>query len=129
MNTAEIIRNHIAKRNLNITPQQFYKQIELALQQPRTKMLRSGDVLFLFSIGEDNSALTYIINGSGPVGYLKAVKQYVAMIRRFGIKYIKMRVADTQAATKIANAADLRNVKFDMFKEGATDPYMMIAEI
>ncbi len=129
MNTADIIKAHITKRGLNITPQKFYKQLELALQQPRTAITRSGDVLFLYSVEDDASALVYIINGTGPVGYLKAVKEFTGMLRKLGIKYWKMRVTDQQSATKIATAAGLRNVTFELFKDGATDPYMMTAEI
>jgi hypothetical protein len=77
----------------------------------------------------DDSALVYIINGAGPVGYLKAIKEFTAMLRKFGIKYWKMRVSDTQSAQKIATVAGLRNITFDMFRQGGADPYMMTAEI
>lgn len=128
MNTAQIISNHIANRKLNISVKNFISQVEATLKQKNAKIVRSGDVMFLFSVTED-AALIYIINGGSPLGYIKAVKQFVLMAKKFELRYIKMRVSDTVSAQKIANSAGLTNVKFDMFKEGTTDPYMMTAEI
>lgn len=128
MNTAQIVSNHIASRKLKISVKNFIAQIEAAIKQPNTKVVRSGDVMFLFSVTGD-AALIYIINGGSPIGYIKAVKQFVLMAKKFELKYIKMRVNDTVSAQKIATSAGLNNVKFDMFKEGTTDPYMMTAEI
>lgn len=128
MNAKQIISNHITNRQLKISVAQFVKQLEAVLKQPNAKMVRSGDVLFLFTADGD-AATVYIINGTGPVGYIKGTKQFVELARKLGFKYIKMRVTDVESARKIATASGLRNVVFDMFKEGATDPYMMTAEV
>ena len=128
MNTKQIISNHITNRQLKISVAQFVKQLEAVLKQPNAKMVRSGDVLFLFTADGDATTV-YIINGTGPVGYIKGTKQFVELARKLGFKYIKMRVTDVESARKIATTSGLRNVVFDMFKEGATDPYMMTAEV
>ncbi len=128
MNTKQIISNHITNRQLKISVAQFVKQLEAVLKQSNAKMVRSGDVLFLFTVDGD-AATVYIINGAGPVAYIKGTKQFVELARKLGLKYIKMRVTDVESARKIATTSGLRNVVFDMFKEGATDPYMMTAEV
>ena len=128
MNAKQIISNHITNRQLKISVAQFVKQLEAVLKQSNAKMVRSGDVLFLFTADGDAATL-YIINGGGPVAYIKGTKQFVELARKLGFKYIKMRVTDVDSARKIATASGLRNVVFEMFKEGATDPYMMTAEV
>lgn len=128
MNTKQIISNHITNRQLKISVAKFVKQLEAVLKQPNAKMVRSGDVLFLFTADGDTVTF-YIINGAGPVAYIKGVKQFIEFIRKLGFKYINMRVTDIDSARKIATTVGLRNITFDMFKEGATDPYMMTAEV
>lgn len=128
MNTAQIIANHITNRQLKISVKNFVARLEAALKQPKTSIIRSGDVLFVLSV-EGDAGLVSIINGSGPVGYLKAVKQVIAMVKKLQLKYIKMRVTDKTSAEKIATTAGLKNVTFETVKDGATDPYMMTAEL
>lgn len=128
MNTKQIIANHISNRKLKISVAQFVRQLQAVLDQPNAKIVRSGDVLFLFT-SEADAVTLYIINGAGPVAYVKGTRQFVELIRKLGFKYLKMRVTEVESARKIATAAGLRNIVFDMFKEGATDPYMMTAEV
>lgn len=128
MNTKQIIANHITNRKLKISVAQFVKQLQALLERPNAKMVRSGDVLFLFT-AENDAVIVYIINGAGPVAYIKGTKQFVELVRKLGFKYLKMRVTEVESARKIATASGLRNITFEITKEGATDPYMMTAEV
>lgn len=128
MDVKQIIANHIQNNGLNTTVDEMQRELNIAAKQPRTKVVRSGDVLFLFSVSGD-SALVYIINGTGPIGYVKAIRQFVGLLKKLEIKFLNMRVQDTESATKIAQSAGLSNPTFELTNEGETDPYTMTAEV
>lgn len=128
MNTAEIVANHITNRGLKVSVKNFVAQLTLLSKQPNTKIMKSGDVIFVITINGD-TALVYIVNGGGAVGYIKAVRQTLSLLKKFEVTYLNMRVSDQTSAKKIAESVGLKNVTFETFKDGAVDPYMMTAEI
>ena len=128
MTIEQIIANHIQNNGLNVSVQDMQRELNVASKLPKTKVVRSGDVLFLFTV-DGNTALVYIINGTGPIGYVKAIREFVQMLKKLQISFVKMRVNNTDSAKKIAESAGLSNPQFEMTNEGQTDPYTMTAEV
>lgn len=128
MTLEEIANNHIVNNGLEISLSDFIRQINIAAKNKNTKLVRSGDVLFVFT-HKDGAVFVYIINGGGPAGYLRALRSFVSMIKKLEIKKIMMRVQNTESAERIATSAGLSNISFEMDDENDVDPYVMTAEV
>lgn len=124
MTPAEIIRAHAAKQGLS--PNALAINIKQFLDQPRTKMVRDGDCMFLIK-AKDDVVNFYIVNGGNSTGYIRALQAFAALMQRMGFKKGAMRISDKEQSQKIAKLIGAKSVSY---KEvgGTGDPYLMTME-
>jgi hypothetical protein len=124
MTAAEIIRAHAANQGQN--PNALAANIKKFLEQPRTKMVREGDCMFLTKAADDVVNF-YIVNGGSSAGYVRALRSFADLMQRMGFKKGAMRIADKEQSQKIAKLIGAKSVSY---KEvgGTSDPYLMTME-
>jgi hypothetical protein len=128
MTPEEIVENHIKNNNLNTTNAQMIAEINGTLKQKNTFAVRSGDCMFIYRVSS-NTALFYIVNGGNSISYIKAIKEFVATMKKAGIKILQMYVNDVNTAERLAKAAGAISVSFKQEPNRQVDPYLMSMEI
>jgi hypothetical protein len=128
MTPEEIVENHIKNNNLNTTNAQMIAEINGTLKQKNTFAVRSGDCMFIYRVSS-NTALFYIVNGGNSISYIKAIKEFVATMKKAGIKILQMYVNDVNTAERLAKAAGAISVSFEQEPNRQVDPYLMSMEI
>ena len=124
MTAAEIIRAHASNQGQNANA--LATNIKKFLDQPRTKMFREGDCMFLTKIAGDTVNF-YIVNGGNSTGYIRALKAFAELMERLGFKKGAMRISDKEQSQKIAKLIGAKSVSYK--KVGGTgDPYLMTME-
>jgi hypothetical protein len=124
MTAAEIIRAHAKNQGQNANVLAI--NIQKFLEQPKTKMFREGDCMFLTKTKGDTVNF-YIINGGNSTGYIRALRAFAKLMDRLGFKKGAMRISDKEQSQKIAKLIGAESVSYK--KVGGTgDPYLMTME-
>jgi len=128
MTPEQIVANHIKNNNLDTTKEQMIAEINGTLKQKHAFAVRSGDCMFIYKVS-GNSALFYIVNGGNAMGYIKAIKEFFATMKKANIRLLQMYVDNTTTAEKLAKTAGAISVSFKKDEKRKVDPYLMSMEI
>ena len=128
MTPEQIVENHIKNNNLDTTKKQMIAEINGTLKQKNTFVVRSGDCMFIYKVS-GNSALFYIVNGGNAMGYIKAIKEFFATMKKANIRLLQMYVDNTTTAERLAKTAGAISVSFKKDEKRKVDPYLMSMEI
>jgi hypothetical protein len=128
MTPEQIVANHIKNNNLDITKAQMVAEINGTLKQKNSFAVRSGDCMFIYKVS-GNSALFYIVNGGNAMGYIKAIKEFFATMKKANIRLLQMYVDNTTTAERLAKTAGAISVSFKKDEKRKVDPYLMSMEI
>jgi len=128
MTPEQIVENHIKNNNLDTTKAKMIAEINGTLKQKNAFAVRSGDCMFVYKVS-GNSALFYIINGGNAMGYIKAIKEFFATMKKANIRLLQMYVDNTTTAERLAKTAGAISVSFKKDEKRKVDPYLMSMEI
>ena len=128
MTPEQIVENHIKNNNLDTTKAKMVAEINGTLKQKNTFAVRSGDCMFIYKVS-GNSALFYIVNGGNAMGYIKAIKEFFATMKKANIRLLQMYVDNTTTAERLAKTAGAISVSFKKDEKRKVDPYLMSMEI
>ena len=128
MTPEQIVENHIKNNNLDTTKAKMVAEINGTLKQKNTFAVRSGDCMFIYKVS-GNSALFYIVNGGNAMGYIKAIKEFFATMKKANIQLLQMYVDNTTTAERLAKTAGAISVNFKKDEKRKVDPYLMSMEI
>ena len=128
MTPEQIVENHIKNNNLDTTKAQMVAEINGTLKQKNSFAVRSGDCMFIYKVS-GNSALFYIVNGGNAMGYIKAIKEFFATMKKANIRLLQMYVDNTTTAERLAKTAGAISVSFKKDEKRKVDPYLMSMEI
>ena len=128
MTPEQIVENHIKNNNLDTTKEQMIAEINGTLKQKHAFAVRSGDCMFIYKVS-GNSALFYIVNGGNAMGYIKAIKEFFATMKKANIRLLQMYVDNTTTAERLAKTAGAISVSFKKDEKRKVDPYLMSMEI
>jgi len=128
MTPEQIVANHIKNNNLDTTKAQMVAEINGTLKQKNSFAVRSGDCMFIYKVS-GNSALFYIVNGGNAMGYIKAIKEFFATMKKANIRLLQMYVDNTTTAERLAKTAGAISVSFKKDEKRKVDPYLMSMEI
>jgi 3-deoxy-D-arabino-heptulosonate 7-phosphate (DAHP) synthase len=128
MTPEQIVANHIKNNNLDTTKEQMIAEINGTLKQKHAFAVRSGDCMFIYKVS-GNSALFYIVNGGNAMGYIKAIKEFFATMKKANIRLLQMYVDNTTTAERLAKTAGAISVSFKKDEKRKVDPYLMSMEI
>ncbi|CAB5220109.1 hypothetical protein UFOVP239_54 [uncultured Caudovirales phage] len=125
MTPPEIIRAHA--KNQGLDESTLSGQIHDFLLNPKTQVFQQNDCLFLIK-NEDDVGFFYILNGGNATGYIRALRLFVAMMKKLGYRKIAMRVQDQDQSAKIAKSAGVNSISYKTVG-GENDPYLMIMKV
>jgi hypothetical protein len=128
MTPEQIVENHIKNNNLDTTKAKMIAEINGTLKQKNSFAVRSGDCMFIYKVS-GNSALFYIVNGGNAMGYIKAIKEFFATMKKANIRLLQMYVDNTTTAERLAKTAGAISVSFKKDEKRKVDPYLMSMEI
>jgi hypothetical protein len=128
MTPEQIVENHIKNNNLDTTKAKMVAEINGTLKQKHAFAVRSGDCMFIYKVS-GNSALFYIVNGGNAMGYIKAIKEFFATMKKANIRLLQMYVDNTTTAERLAKTAGAISVSFKKDEKRKVDPYLMSMEI
>jgi hypothetical protein len=128
MTPEQIVANHIKNNNLDTTKAQMVAEINGTLKQKNSFAVRSGDCMFIYKVS-GNTALFYIVNGGNAMGYIKAIKEFIATMKKANIRLLQMYVDNTTTAERLAKTAGAISVSFKKDEKRKVDPYLMSMEI
>lgn len=128
MTPEQIVENHIKNNNLDTTKAKMIAEINGTLKQKHAFAVRSGDCMFIYKVS-GNSALFYIVNGGNAMGYIKAIKEFFATMKKANIRLLQMYVDNTTTAERLAKTAGAISVSFKKDEKRKVDPYLMSMEI
>ena len=128
MTLEQIVENHIKNNNLDTTKAQMVAEINGTLKQKNSFAVRSGDCMFIYKVS-GNTALFYIVNGGNAMGYIKAIKEFFATMKKANIRLLQMYVDNTTTAERLAKTAGAISVSFKKDEKRKVDPYLMSMEI
>lgn len=128
MTPEQIVENHIKNNNLDTTKAKMIAEINGTLKQKNSFAVRSGDCMFIYKVS-GNSALFYIVNGGNAMGYIKAIKEFIATMKKANIRLLQMYVDNTTTAERLAKTAGAISVSFKKDEKRKVDPYLMSMEI
>jgi len=128
MTPEQIVENHIKNNNLDTTKAKMIAEINGTLKQKNTFAVRSGDCMFIYKVS-GNTALFYIVNGGNAMGYIKAIKEFFATMKKANIRLLQMYVDNTTTAERLAKTAGAISVSFKKDEKRKVDPYLMSMEI
>ena len=128
MTPEQIVENHIKNNNLDTTKAKMIAEINGTLKQKNSFAVRSGDCMFIYKVS-GNSALFYIVNGGNAMGYIKAIKEFFATMKKANIRLLQMYVDNTNTAERLAKTAGAISVSFKKDEKRKVDPYLMSMEI
>jgi|Laugresbdmm110sd_1035091.scaffolds.fasta_scaffold23959_2 hypothetical protein len=128
MTPEQIVENHIKNNNLDTTKAQMVAEINGTLKQKNSFAVRSGDCMFIYKVS-GNTALFYIVNGGNAMGYIKAIKEFFATMKKANIRLLQMYVDNTTTAERLAKTAGAISVSFKKDEKRKVDPYLMSMEI
>jgi len=128
MTPEQIVENHIKNNNLDTTKAQMVAEINGTLKQKNSFAVRSGDCMFIYKVS-GNTALFYIVNGGNAMGYIKAIKEFIATMKKANIRLLQMYVDNTTTAERLAKTAGAISVNFKKDEKRKVDPYLMSMEI
>jgi hypothetical protein len=128
MTPEQIVENHIKNNNLDTTKAQMVAEINGTLKQKNSFAVRSGDCMFIYKVS-GNTALFYIVNGGNAMGYIKAIKEFFATMKKANIRLLQMYVDNTTTAERLAKTAGAISVNFKKDEKRKVDPYLMSMEI
>ena len=128
MTPEQIVENHIKNNNLDTTKAKMIADINGTLKQKHAFAVRSGDCMFIYKVS-GNSALFYIVNGGNAMGYIKAIKEFFATMKKANIRLLQMYVDNTTTAERLAKTAGAISVSFKKDEKRKVDPYLMSMEI
>jgi hypothetical protein len=128
MTPEQIVENHIKNNNLDTTKAQMVAEINGTLKQKNSFAVRSGDCMFIYKVS-GNTALVYIVNGGNAMGYIKAIKEFFATMKKANIRLLQMYVDNTTTAERLAKTAGAISVSFKKDEKRKVDPYLMSMEI
>jgi 3-deoxy-D-arabino-heptulosonate 7-phosphate (DAHP) synthase len=128
MTPEQIVENHIKNNNLDTTKAQMVAEINGTLKQKNSFAVRSGDCMFIYKVS-GNSALFYIVNGGNAMSYIKAIKEFIATMKKANIRLLQMYVDNTTTAERLAKTAGAISVSFKKDEKRKVDPYLMSMEI
>jgi hypothetical protein len=128
MTPEQIVANHIKNNNLDTTKAQMVAEINGTLKQKNSFAVRSGDCMFIYKVS-GNTALFYIVNGGNAMGYIKAIKEFFATMKKANIRLLQMYVDNTTTAERLAKTAGAISVSFKKDEKRKVDPYLMSMEI
>jgi hypothetical protein len=128
MTPEQIVENHIKNNNLDTTKAQMVAEINGTLKQKNSFAVRSGDCMFIYKVS-GNTALFYIVNGGNAMGYIKAIKEFIATMKKANIRLLQMYVDNTTTAERLAKTAGAISVSFKKDEKRKVDPYLMSMEI
>jgi hypothetical protein len=128
MTPEQIVENHIKNNNLDTTKAQMVAEINGTLKQKNSFAVRSGDCMFIYKVS-GNTALFYIVNGGNAMSYIKAIKEFIATMKKANIRLLQMYVDNTTTAERLAKTAGAISVSFKKDEKRKVDPYLMSMEI
>jgi hypothetical protein len=128
MTPEQIVENHIKNNNLDTTKAKMIAEINGTLKQKNSFAVRSGDCMFIYKVS-GNTALFYIVNGGNAMGYIKAIKEFFATMKKANIRLLQMYVDNTTTAERLAKTAGAISVSFKKDEKRKVDPYLMSMEI
>ena len=128
MTPEQIVENHIKNNNLDTTKAQMVAEINGTLKQKNSFAVRSGDCIFIYKVS-GNTALFYIVNGGNAMSYIKAIKEFIATMKKANIRLLQMYVDNTTTAERLAKTAGAISVSFKKDEKRKVDPYLMSMEI
>lgn len=128
MTPEQIVENHIKNNNLDTTKAKMIAEINGTLKQKHAFAVRSGDCMFIYKVS-GNSALFYIVNGGNAMGYIKAIKEFFATMKKANIRLLQMYVDNTTTAERLTKTAGAISVSFKKDEKRKVDPYLMSMEI
>lgn len=128
MTPKEILREHLVKSGSDVDPDTFIKRV-YANTKLGARIVQSNNCLFLFKPTEANKVTLRIFNGGSSLGYAKALRSFIGLMRKVGVTQVQMNVADISAAKNVAKMAGVKSTSFSKNTTDAINPNTMLMEI
>lgn len=128
MKITEILREHLRRSDSDVPPDKFIDRVAANVKSG-AKLLREGNCVFLFSSKGDGVVAFRIFNAESQLGYAKAVRAFVGMMRKAGAKKLEINVADAQSAQNVARMAGAKRTSFAPNKTDRINPQTMTMEL
>jgi hypothetical protein len=128
MNIPDILREHLRRSGSDVPPDKFIDRVA-ANVKAGAQLVREGDCVFLFAPKEKGTVALRIFNADSQLGYAKAVRAFVGLMRKAGAKKLQMNVADKQSAQGVARMAGVKQTSFTPNKTDQINPQTMTMEL
>jgi hypothetical protein len=86
MTPEQIIHSAVTKKGIN--PTVAINKIHQEMENPHSSLLKHGDTLMLLKKIDEQNADVFFVTEDSPLGLVKAVKYFLNVIRKHGIKMI-----------------------------------------